>query len=160
LNLGEKPGFRPVFPRACPKPTGFWNKLDLLIISLQVENKSRNAWSDRTLKRMVREIDNLFTGNDTRDPVIDSLPHPSRRPDIVLVDFDTKTAEVYELKPFASSKGYKHEAAKAQIANYISELSVTALDVKGGEQLSIVRTFPFPYAGKNARITFTGGYFR
>jgi hypothetical protein len=27
LNLGEKPGFQPVFPRVCPKPTGFWNKL-------------------------------------------------------------------------------------------------------------------------------------
>jgi uncharacterized membrane protein YjgN (DUF898 family) len=30
LNLGEKLGFQPVFPRACPKPTGFWNKLGLL----------------------------------------------------------------------------------------------------------------------------------
>jgi hypothetical protein len=27
LELGEKPGSRPVFPRACSKPTGFWNKL-------------------------------------------------------------------------------------------------------------------------------------
>jgi hypothetical protein len=30
LNLGEKPGFRSVFPRVCPKPTGFWNKLNEL----------------------------------------------------------------------------------------------------------------------------------
>ncbi|MDR2178022.1 MAG: DUF262 domain-containing protein [Treponema sp.] len=26
LNLAGKPGFRPVFPRTCPKLTGFWNK--------------------------------------------------------------------------------------------------------------------------------------
>jgi hypothetical protein len=27
LDLGEKPGYWPVFPRAWPKPTGFWNRL-------------------------------------------------------------------------------------------------------------------------------------
>jgi PHD/YefM family antitoxin component YafN of YafNO toxin-antitoxin module len=33
LNLGEKPGSRPVFPRACSKLTGFWNKLNYNEIS-------------------------------------------------------------------------------------------------------------------------------
>jgi hypothetical protein len=31
LEFKGKPGFRPVFPRACSKPTGFWNKLEFLL---------------------------------------------------------------------------------------------------------------------------------
>jgi hypothetical protein len=38
LRFRGKPGFRPVFPRACPKLTEFWNKLIKAAFSTGGEN--------------------------------------------------------------------------------------------------------------------------
>jgi hypothetical protein len=45
LDLGEKAGFRPLFPKACGKTIGFWNRLGYKRI-LAVQKRGRGGSYD------------------------------------------------------------------------------------------------------------------